>query len=177
VRETSDQVETIGVARAFEALSEADLGLVVLDGSAAMDDDDRLVLEKAGRIPHIVVINKSDLQPRIDPASLNGARSVQVSAKTGDGLPDLHEAIRSFLLSPKTHLADDLVLTNERQHEAILKSTAALKAASEALRTNVPHEMVLLDLYRALSALDELTGEVVTDDILGRIFSTFCIGK
>ncbi len=177
VRETSDQVETIGVARAFETLSEADLGLVVLDGSAAMDDDDRLVLEKAARIPHIVVINKSDLQPQIDPAGLNGARRVQVSAKSGDGLPDLHEAIRSFLLSPKTHLADDLVLTNERQYEAILKSTDALKTAADALRTNVPHEMVLLDLYRALGALDELTGEVVTDDILGRIFSTFCIGK
>jgi tRNA modification GTPase len=177
VRETSDHVETIGVARAFETLSEADLGLVVLDGSVPMDDDDRMVLQKAAWIPHIVVINKSDLRPRIDAASLNGARRVQVSAKTGDGLPDLLEALRSFLLSSKTHLADDLVLTNERQYEAILKSTAALKAASDALRTNVPHEMVLLDLYRALSALDELTGEVVTDDILERIFSTFCIGK
>jgi tRNA modification GTPase len=92
-------------------------------------------------------------------------------------LPDLLEALRSFLLSQKTQLADDLVLTNERQYEAILKSTAALKAASAALRANVPHEMVLLDLYRGLSALDELTGEVITDDILERIFSTFCIGK
>jgi tRNA modification GTPase len=177
VRETSDQVETIGVARAFETLSEADLGLVVLDGSMTIDDDDRLVLEKAARIPHIVVINKSDLQSGLDAASLTGAHRVQVSAKTGEGLADLYEALRAFLLSQKTHLADDLVLTNQRQYEAVVKSTAALKAASEALRVNVPHEMVLLDLYRGLSALDELTGEVVTDDILERIFSTFCIGK
>jgi tRNA modification GTPase len=177
VRETFDQVETLGVARAFETLSEADLGLVVLDGSMTIDDDDRLVLEKAARIPHIVVINKSDLQSGLDAASLTGAHRVQVSAKTGEGLADLYEALRAFLLSQKTHLADDLVLTNQRQYEAVMKSTAALKAASEALRVNVPHEMVLLDLYRGLSALDELTGEVVTDDILERIFSTFCIGK
>jgi tRNA modification GTPase len=148
-----------------------------LDGSTILDHDDRQVLEKASRIPHVVVINKSDLPQRIDLGCLNGAQRVSVSAITGDGLPDLQEALRAFLLSRKTHLADDLVLTNERQHEAITRAGQGLEAASEALQMQVPHEMVLLDLYRALSALDELTGDVVTDDILERIFATFCIGK
>lgn len=177
VRETADKVETIGVTRAFETLSEADFGLVVLDGSGSLDGDDRQVLEKATRIPHLVVINKSDLPRHIDLASLNGSPRVQVSARTGEGLPDLHEAVRAFLLSHKTHLADDLILTNARQHEALRTAVDSLRAASAALAANVPHEMVLLDVYRALRALDELTGEVVTDDILERIFSTFCIGK
>jgi tRNA modification GTPase len=177
LRETTDQVETIGVSRAIETLSEADLGLVVLDGSAVLDRNDQQVLEKASRIPHILVINKSDLPQRVDISSLNGARRVLVSARTGAGLRDLHEALRAFILSHKTHLADDLILTSVRQHEAIESAIGSVASSVTALRSNVPHEMVLLDLYRALGALDELTGEVVTDDVLGRIFSTFCVGK
>jgi tRNA modification GTPase len=177
VRETADQVEIIGVKRAMETLSEADLGLVVMDGSTVLDRDDRKVLEKASVISHVLVINKCDLPRQIDLANLNGATHVFVSAKTGEGMTDLHEALRAFLLSQKTHLADDLILTNERQHEALQKSVAALTSASAALQSAVPHEMVLLDLYQALGALDELTGEIVTDDILERIFSTFCVGK
>jgi tRNA modification GTPase len=76
-----------------------------------------------------------------------------------------------------THLADDLVLTDARQHDAISRAIRSLVTAQSALESQVPHEMVLLDLYAGLSALNELTGEVVTEDILDRIFSTFCIGK
>ena len=90
---------------------------------------------------------------------------------------DLREALRAFVAARKTDLADDLILTNVRQYEAVGHAVLALGVASDALARQVPHEMVLLDLYRALSALDELTGEVVTEDILGRIFSTFCVGK
>jgi len=100
-----------------------------------------------------------------------------VSAKTGRGLEELHSELRTFLASHRTNFADDLILTNTRQHEAVSNACAALGRAEQALTTGVPHEMVLMDLYDALSALDELTGEVVTDDILGRIFSTFCVGK
>ena len=180
VRQTSDRIESIGVVRTLETLSDADLALVVLDGSAALDLDDREVLAKAGAIPHIVVINKSDLTQALDPASLDGSSSVKrvhVSAKTGNGLAALREAIRGFLHERKADLTDDLVLTNARQHEAIVKAISDLQAASAALLRNVPHEMALLDLYQALTALNELTGDVVTDDILDRIFSTFCIGK
>lgn len=177
IRQTMDRVESLGVSRTFEALSDADLLLVVLDGSATLDDDDEQVLIKVKEIPHLVVINKEDLPQSIDLGSLNGARKVHVSAKTGQGLDRLREAIRAFLLDKKTDTADELVLTSERQNEAVGRAAAGVRAASEGLSANVPHEMVLLDLYQALSALDELTGEVVTDDILARIFSTFCIGK
>jgi tRNA modification GTPase len=177
VRETTDRVESIGVSRTFETLAEADLALIVLDGSAGMDDDDRSVLERSAQIRHLIVINKADLPQMIDGATLNGAPRVQVSATTGFGLDDLRGALRAFLLEHKTDMADDLVLTDARQHEAIARAAHALSAATHALNRQVPHEMVLLDLYGALSALDELTGDVVTEDILDRIFSTFCIGK
>lgn len=177
VRETSDQVEKIGISRTLETLAEADLALVVLDGAGTIDDNDRFVLEKAATTANLIVINKSDLPQMIEPGALNGSKKVSVSAKTGEGLSDLRDAVRAFLLEQKTDLADDLVLTTERQHESVVRAGQALSIALDALDRQVPHEMVLLDLYGAVEALDELTGEVVTEDILDRIFSTFCIGK
>ena len=100
-----------------------------------------------------------------------------MSALTGEGLDDLRAALKTFLLEHKTDMANDLMLTDARQHEAIGRAARALVAAAQSLNRQIPHEMVLLDLYGGLSALDELTGDVVTEDILDRIFSTFCIGK
>jgi len=177
VRQTTDRVESIGVSRAFETLAEADLALVVLDGAAVLEEDDRHVLEKSAPLRHLIVINKADLPPALDTAALNGAPRVFVSAKTGLGLNDLREKLRAFLMETQTHLADDLVLTDARQHQAISRAICSLGEAQAALQSLVPHEMVLLDLYAGLAALNELTGEVVTEDILDRIFSTFCIGK
>jgi tRNA modification GTPase len=177
IRETSDRVEIAGVERAFETLAEADLAIAVLDGSMPADLSDRQIVRKLAGVRHIVVVNKSDLQQRIDTSFLNGSPRVELSARTGAGFERLLSELHAFLLSHKTDLADDLVLTTERQYEAIGRSSEALVVAREALLSKVPHEMVLLDLYRALAALGELTGEVVTDDILDRIFSTFCVGK
>jgi len=177
VRQTNDQVEKIGVSRTWQTLADADLALVVLDGAGSIDDDDRHVLEKAAPIPHLIVINKADLPQKIETEGLNGAKKLCVSAKTGQGLSDLRDTLRAFLLEQKTDLADDLVLTNARQHDAVVRAAQACDTAVQALERQIPHEMVLLDLYEALSSLDELTGEVVTEDILDRIFSTFCIGK
>jgi tRNA modification GTPase len=125
----------------------------------------------------MIVINKSDLQRKMDISALNGARRVSVSAKTGSGLDNLHQEIRAFLMSHKTETSEDWMLTSERQYDAISQAETALGAACEGLESQVPHEMILMDLYRALEFLGELTGEVVTEDILDKIFSTFCIGK
>jgi len=177
VRQAEDLVESIGVSRTFETLADADLALVVLDGSGKLDQDDRQVLAKAAAVRHLLVINKKDLPQILELGSLNGSPSVHLCATTGEGLEELWNAIRSFLGNQRTDLSDDSVLTSKRQNDAILESIAALDKACGALEKKVPHEMVLLDLYEGLAALDELTGEVVTDDILDRIFSTFCIGK
>jgi tRNA modification GTPase len=177
VRDTSDRIESLGVTRTLETLSEADLALIVVDGSSVLDRDDRKILAKAAGLPHVIVINKSDLPQKMDNTVLNGARRVSVSAKTGDGLAMLNEAIGEFLSLHKSDRADELLLTSERQYEVVGKAVTALDTACEGLQSRVPHEMILLDLYRALAALGEFTGEVVTDDILGRIFATFCIGK
>jgi tRNA modification GTPase len=177
IRETTDVVERIGIAKTFEAVADADFILVVLDGSAAMDEDDTHVLEKSAQTPYAIVVNKIDLPQKLDTDALNGATRVSVSTKTGDGLDHLKSVLRSFLFSRKASLNDDVVLTQVRHHEAVSGTAAVLARAEDALLAGLPHELVLLDLYGALTLLHELTGEVVTDDILGRIFSTFCIGK
>jgi len=177
VCQSEDRVESIGVSRTFETLADADLALVVLDGAGKLDDDDRQVLAKTEGVRHLVVINKKDLPQVMEQTALNGSPRVHLSAATGEGVDDLWMAIRSTISNQHTDLSDDFVLTSARQNDAILKAIEALRCACEALDKKVPHEMVLLDLYRAVSALDELTGEIVTDDILDRIFSMFCIGK
>lgn len=170
VRETTDQVESIGVTRTIETLSEADLALFVVDGSAPLVEDDSRVEQTVRDIPHLVVANKCDL-------GRSSASGLAVSAKTGEGLEALREAIREFVGGNRGESVGESVLTSARQSEAVLRSIAALQAGETALRAGTPHEMALLDLYAGLSALNELTGETTTEDILGRIFSTFCIGK
>ena len=85
--------------------------------------------------------------------------------------------MRSFLGSSRAEGLAESVLTTARQNDAVVRADISLRAGELALRAGTPHEMVLLDLYDSLSALNELTGEITTEDILGRIFSTFCIGK
>ena len=175
-RDSADEVERIGVDRSRETLADADLVLVVLDGARPLDSEDDQVLDQAAAVPHVVVVNKSDL-PRALELTRNGGRTISVSARTGSGLEELRYAIRDLLLDRSPEVTEDFVLTTSRQSEAVACSVEALKNASLAVATGVPHEMVLLDLYEGLAALNELTGDVATDDILGRIFSTFCIGK
>jgi tRNA modification GTPase len=177
IRETTDRVEGIGMSRTFEAMSDSDFVLVVLDGSTPLDSDDRQVLSRAKAVPHLIVINKCDLLEAVGAALPDGSVAVRVSAKTGAGLDRLSDAIRGFLFERHSDVADDFILTNARQNDAIVRAIAGMRAGSCALLDHVPHEMVLLDLYGALSALGELTGEVVTEDILDRIFTTFCVGK
>jgi tRNA modification GTPase len=176
VRDTVDHVEKIGVRRSLEAVSDADITLVILDGSRPLDGDDDHVLSKTKDLPRLVLFNKNDL-PEVAQLPSNGVRAIRVSATTGSGFSELKQAIQDFLMDRRADLADDFILTNVRQYEALCRATERLSSATAAVSAGVPHEMVLLDLYAALEGLNEFTGEVVTEDILDRIFATFCIGK
>jgi tRNA modification GTPase len=176
VRETQDRVESLGVARTLETLADADLTLLVVDGSQPLNDEDRRVKQQIGNLPHLLVANKADLLPQQDP-ELEQWKPLRVSAKTGEGLAVLRQAVRDFLGSSRAEGLAESVLTSARQNEAVLRAIDSMRKGESALLAGTPHEMVLLDLYESLSALNELTGEITTEDILGRIFSSFCIGK
>jgi len=176
LRESDEVVERIGVERTVETLSMADLVLFVLDGSAAIEDLDRNIQARIEKTAHITIINKCDLQQVADAVLPGDTSPIRVSAKTGEGFQDLQDAIRRFL-GIKPEGVSSAIITNARQFESISGANRALDKGRVSLLEGTPHEMVLLDVYEALSHLNELTGEVVTEDILGRIFSTFCVGK
>jgi len=181
IREALDEAENIGIRKSMEALADADLVLVVLDSSDKLSAvDHELLADVAGRAA-VVVRNKVDLGvraefPSAELTSAEGLPAVRTSAVTGEGIAELRAAI---LRAVRGNTAEDggAMLTNLRQQGQVHSALAALGAAELSVQAAIPHEMVLLDLYNALRALDELTGATTADDILNLIFSTFCIGK
>jgi len=181
LREGREEAEQLGIARSREALADAALVLVVLDATQPLDDEEHRLLAAVEGRPAIIAINKSDLMKRggesdrESTSPLDGIPALWTSALTGDGIPALRERILS--LATGGAAAEPGMLTNLRQHQAVTTALAALADASKANAEGIPHEMILIDLYRALWALDSLTGQTTPDDILNLIFSSFCIGK
>ena len=182
-RELLEEAEQLGIRRSDEALADAALVLIVLDATQPMTEEDQRLLAAVEGRPAVVALNKSDLVRRDSAARESeptfaaraGLVEISTSALTGDGIAALRERILS--LATGGAAAEPGMLTNLRQHQAVMTALAALADAAKANAGSIPHEMILLDLYRALWALDSLTGQTTTDDILNLIFSTFCIGK
>ncbi len=162
IRESTDRIEALGIERSREAIADADLTLVVVDGSKPLTESDRSLMR--GRF--ILAANKADL-------GLAVTEGIPVSAVTGQGIDDLREAI----LPQAASAAETGFITSLRQAKCLEEAVAALERAQIAITENIPHEMLLLDLYSALRPIDAVTGATTADDILNRIFSTFCIGK
>lgn len=170
IRDSTDVVESLGVERSFQAMVDADLILVVLDSSQPDAAEEAKLIEKAnasGRF--LIAANKCDLE------SSTVSEAIPVSALTGQGIEDLRKSIASAVgLSD----AQESGFITSLRHERLLKeSVEALRTAEAAVGFGIPHEMLLLDLYAALSPIDAITGATTADDILNRIFATFCIGK
>jgi tRNA modification GTPase len=162
----------LGIARSHEAIAGADFTIVVLDQSLPLEAADHELIAKARQAGEpIVVANKIDLPPRA--AILSDA--IPVSALTGEGLDALKAAIEARLLNPAD--AEAGFITNLRHERLLREAGTYLDKAALAVRDGIPHEMILLDLYGALQPIDAITGATTADDILNRIFATFCIGK
>jgi tRNA modification GTPase len=172
IRAGQDLVETLGIERSYQAIADADLTIVVLDASEPLAGEDRALIEKAAASgPHLTVANKCDKPVVIE------APAMQVSALTGQGIEELRAAILATI-SPESGVERESGFITSLRHEQLLRECLeALDHARQAVEIGIPHEMVLLDLYAALGPLDAITGATTADDILNRIFSTFCIGK
>jgi len=183
LRETFEEVEQLGIARSREALADAAIVLVVLDATQALNHEERSLLSALRGRSALVAINKSDVADNgrgVLGADQSAADEVEIpavptSALTGEGIAALRDRI--VALATGGAAAEPGLLTNLRHQQAIATARAAMEDAANANGTRIPHEMILLDLYRALWALDSLTGQTTPDDILNLIFSTFCIGK
>ena len=176
IRQANDQVEQLGIDRSVEALADADQVLFIVDGSEPWGAMDAEILLRLQTRSYLLVVNKIDLRQELEEQSLPlGAKSVcRVSAKTGQGIDDLkHALFREYGL----HDGQGGLVTNLRQEQLINRTLMALDKCHKSLNHQMPHEVILLDLYSALKALNALTGETTVEDILDNIFSTFCIGK
>jgi tRNA modification GTPase len=179
LRETFEEVEQLGIARSREAIADASLVLIVLDATQTINEEERALLSALEGRPALVAVNKCDLASADgEMAKRSGSDLISwlpTSALTGDGIAVLRERIVS--LATGGAAAEPGLLTSLRHQQAITTARTALDDAAHANVTGIPHEMILLDLYRSLWALDSLTGQTTPDDILNLIFSTFCIGK
>jgi tRNA modification GTPase len=176
LREAHDVAEQLGIARSREALADAALVLIVMDATQPLNEEERDLLAAVQGRPALVACNKSDLAtPAAAPQNAQGIPAIATSALTGEGVAELRSRI--LALASGGAASESGMLTNMRQHQAVTTALSALTDAKNANAGGIPHEMILLDLYRALWALDSLTGQTTTDDILQLIFSTFCIGK
>jgi tRNA modification GTPase len=170
IRIGQDLVEKLGIERSYQAMADADVTLVVIDLSAPVEAGDLALIDRAkqqGR--YILVGNKSDLPRVAEPPEDH----VAVSAVTGHGIDPLREKI----VPAAAREQDSGFITSLRHEQLLRESMEALQQARKAAELGIPHEMLLLDLYAALRPIDAITGATTADDILNRIFSTFCIGK
>lgn len=181
LRETLEEVEQLGIARSREALADAALVLIVLDATQPMNDEERSLLAAVEGRPALVVVNKKDLdatgqiQAELTAVAISGIPAISTSALTGEGIAALRERI--VALATGGAASEPGMLTTIRHHRVVATALEALVDAESANENDVPHEMILIDLYRGLWALDSLTGQTTSDDILNLIFTTFCIGK
>jgi len=179
IRSSTDPVERIGIDKTREVLADADRLLLVLDGSAEHTEEDRRLLEELKQQACCLVINKIDLPQRLSDERLGDIEApvVRVSALTGEGVESLRQVLLGDLGQGEAVEQGGSLVTNLRQQERIGEALRALRRAAGAVEQGLPHEVILLDLHAGLRALNQLTGETGIEDILGRIFQTFCVGK
>lgn len=175
LRETDDEIERLGVMRSHEAMENAELVIAVIDGSGEVTAEDEEIIRCAEKAPHAVVaVSKSDLG-KIAVLPETTLPVVELSSMTGDGLEKLAEVIKTLFPMPDAPAGE--ILTNARQAEAVDRALAALTAAYDALLQGCTPDIVLTEAEGAMSALGELSGKTVREDVTNRIFERFCVGK
>jgi tRNA modification GTPase len=177
VRETIDTVEKIGVERSKQAIADADLVVVILDASRKLTDEDREVLAATKDAPRIIALNKTDLDANFDFSLLQiGAKIVSISAKTGLGLEELQNKIIAPFASTDVE-SNSFLISDARHHDLLQRAQIEIENSLPLLQARMSEEIVLVGLHNAMRFLGEITGETTSEDVLTRIFETFCIGK
>jgi len=178
IRKAVDEAELMGIQKSMEALADANLILLVHDASQPWTEEDKDLLHQVRDRDLVVIENKIDLMmSKVHTETAEDFTTVCTSAVTGEGISELREAILKEVGGEARTGGEPGFLTNIRHQQLVQESLSSLDAARNAVYGEVPHEMLLMDLYNALRPLDTITGATTTDDILNLIFSTFCIGK
>ncbi len=180
IRKTDDIVENIGVEKSKQLIEKADLILLVLDASEKLEKEDMEVIEKIkeNNKKTIVLLNKIDLERKLDLNSYNLENIVEISAKDNIGIEEMEDKIYSYIVEEDVeNTSEKLIITNIRHKTALEKTKEAVKNIFETIDTGMPMDLISVDLKEALDSLSEITGEISSEDILEHIFGNFCVGK
>jgi len=175
IRDSVGVVEQEGIARSVKSLEQADIVLFVCDGGEPFSQEDESILKRVQGKNTLYVVNKSDLPVKISKEKMPTA--ISVSAKENRGLNDLRQAILNQITQGNGFFSHEHYLVNLRHEEALRQAEEALTKAHNTLAQKLSGEFVAVDLRSALDQLGEIVGETTTEEILNKIFSTFCIGK
>ena len=180
IRKTDDIVENIGVEKSKQFIEKADLVLLVLDASKELENEDIEVINqiKENKKKVIVLLNKIDLNRKIDLEGYNLGNIVEISAKDNIGIEDMQEKIYSYIMEEDVeNSSEKLIITNIRHKTALEKTKDAIKNIFETIDMGLPMDLISVDLKEALDSLSEITGEISSEDILDHVFGNFCVGK
>jgi tRNA modification GTPase len=181
IRETDDVVEKIGVEKSRGYIERAELILILLDGSDELTAEDREILRLTENKKAIILVNKDDVEQRLDMEYLQEIAFkrpiIKISAKSGSGIAVLEKMIRDFVYEGVVDMSEGSFVNNVRQAEALRKANESLSEVLKTIEKGMPPDFLVIDLRAAWETLGEITGETVGEDIIDRIFSQFCIGK
>ena len=180
IRKTDDIVENIGVEKSKQFIEKADLVLLVLDASKELETEDIEVINqiKENKKKVIVLLNKIDLNKKINFEGHNLENIVEISAKDNIGIEDMQEKIYSYIVEEDVeNSSEKLIITNIRHKTALEKTKDAIRNIFETIDMGLPMDLISVDLKEALDSLSEITGEISSEDILDHVFGNFCVGK
>ena len=178
LRDTDDAVEKIGVDRARKKLSQCGLLLAVFDNSRELDDDDLELIELSREVPTVAIINKTDLDSKLDIDKIKSAISniIYVSAANGEGREDIVKAVEKIAGTGQLNPSEG-ILSNERQRSNVFNALNSVREAKAAVEIGMTFDAVTVSLEDAISELLEMTGEKTSDEVIDRVFHNFCVGK
>lgn len=178
IRETNDIVESIGVEKSLETISKADLVLIVLNNNEEITEEDKKIIEKAKNIPHIIVINKKDLEEKLNIEEISKNQEiVKVDTLTHKGIEPLINKIKELFELDKIDNNDFTYLSNSRQIALAKEAYEIINDIEKGLEEEVPIDMVEIDIKRIWTKLGEIIGETYDDELIDQLFSQFCLGK
>lgn len=180
IHDTDDKVEKIGVERSQKALKEADLVLLLIDGSKELDGEDQQLLKETQNKNRIIILNKLDLGQKIsieEMKQLTGSEVVSTSILQRKNLDDLADAIKKLFFSGIENSNDQIMVTNQRQSGLLIKAKNQLEDVVQAVEDAVPVDIAQIDFNAAWDTLGEITGDSAPDELINTLFSQFCLGK
>ena len=180
IRTTQNEIEKIGIEKSKKMAKEADLVIYIIDASKDLNEDDEEILNIVIPKKTIIILNKLDLVPKIDEKTeiiKNFENVIKISALKKEGIEDLYNKITELFNLDVINIDNEIVITNERHKKIIKDAIINLNKSKEALKNNMPIDIIAIGLKDVLTNLGEITGEEASEEIIDEIFSRFCLGK